>query len=127
MLFNVNTAIKNFVMAYNENLANRIRKSLAHLPGVEEKHMFGGICFMLNRKMCIGVTQDEMMCRINPAIYEELLEKEGCREMIFTGKPMKGYVFVNEAGMKTVKAFDYWINLCIEFNYLAKATKKQKR
>lgn len=113
-------------MAYNTKLTDRIRESIADIPNVEEKFMFGGVCFMLNGKMCIGVVQDEMMCRINPAVYEEALRKDGCREMVFTGKPMKGYVYVSEEGMKTKKEFDYWINLCVAFNSLAKASKKKR-
>ena len=113
-------------MAYNTKLADRIRETIADMPNVEEKFMFGGVCFMLNGKMCIGVVQDEMMCRINPAVYEEALRKDGCREMVFTGKPMKGYVYVSEEGMKTKKEFDYWINLCVAFNSLAKASKKKR-
>src|SRR5438309_372594 len=113
-------------MAYDEKLNDRIRESIAHLPNIEEKHMFGGTCFMVNGKMCIGVVKDEMMCRIDPVVYEEALEKTGCREMNFTGKSMKGYVFVSHDGMKTKKQFDYWINLCLEFNQKAKAAKKKK-
>jgi TfoX/Sxy family transcriptional regulator of competence genes len=113
-------------MAFNEKLNNRIREAMASLPKVEEKHMFGGTCYMLNGKMCVGVVKDEMMCRINPEVYEEVLQKEGCREMVFTGKPMKGYVFVSEEGLKTQKQFTYWINLCVEFNSLAKSSKKKK-
>lgn len=113
-------------MAYNEKLSNRIREALADFPDVEEKMMFGGVCYMLNGKMCVGVSKDEMMCRIDPDIYEELLEKNGCREMVFTGRPMKGYVFISEEAMKTKKDFDYWINLCVEFNSKAKASKKKK-
>lgn len=111
-------------MAYSEKLNNRIREAMADLPKVEEKYMFGGVCYMLDGKMCVGVVDDEMMCRIGPDVYEEALEKSGCREMIFTGKPMKGYVFVSDEGMKTKKQFDYWINLCVEFNKFAKASKK---
>ncbi|MBK9248483.1 MAG: TfoX/Sxy family protein [Ignavibacteria bacterium] len=114
-------------MAYNENLANRIRKSLALLPNIEEKMMFGGVCFMLNGKMCVGVTKDEMMCRIDPDIYESALSKRGCREMVFTGKPMKGYVFVSEDGMESSSDFDYWIQQCVEFNAKAKASTKKKK
>jgi TfoX/Sxy family transcriptional regulator of competence genes len=113
-------------MAYDEKLNDRIRAAIASLPNVEEKYMFGGTCFMLNGKMCVGVVKDEMMCRIDPGVYEEALEKEGCREMVFTGKPMKGYVFVSEKGMKTKKQFDYWINLCLDFNKKAKASKKRR-
>lgn len=114
-------------MAYNEKLNDRIREAIAHLPKVEEKHMFGGSCFMLNGKMCVGVVKDEMMCRIDPGIYEEALEKRGCREMVFTGKPMKGYVFVSGDGLKTKKEFDYWINLCLDFNKRAKAAQKRRK
>jgi len=114
-------------MAYNEKLNDRIREAIANLPKVEEKHMFGGTCFMVNGKMCVGVVKDEMMCRIDPDIYEEALHKRGCREMVFTGRPMKGYVFVSEDGMKTKKEFDYWINLCLEFNKKAKASKPKKK
>ena len=113
-------------MAFNQQLNDRIRESIAHLPDVEEKHMFGGSCYMVNGKMCIGVIKDEMMCRIGPEIYEQVLEKNGCREMNFTGKPLKGYVYVCQEELKTKKEFDYWINLCLEFNKKAKASKKRK-
>lgn len=116
-----------FSMAYNKKLNDRIREAIAHLTNVEEKHMFGGTCFMVNGKMCVGVVKDEMMCRIDPGVYEESLEREGCREMVFTGKPMKGYVFVSEEGIKTKKQFDHWINLCLEFNKKAKAAKKKAK
>src|ERR1700752_653437 len=112
-------------MAFNEKLADRIREALVNVPKVEEKFMFGGVCFMVNGKMCVGVVKDEMMCRIDPAMDEVALEITGCRRMDFTGKPMKGYVFVSEEGMKTKKAFEYWVDLCLEFNSKAKASKKK--
>jgi len=111
-------------MAFNEKLANRIRETLVNTPKTTEKLMFGGICFMVNNKMCIGVAKEEMMCRIDPRKEEEALEKIGCRRMDFTGRPMKGYVFVSEDGMKSKKDFMYWINLSLDFNKLAKASKK---
>ena len=113
-------------MAFDEKLNDKIREAMAMLPNLEEKFMFGGTCFMLNGKMCVGVVKDEMMCRIDPGVCEEALQRRGCREMDFTGKPMKGYVYVSADGMKTKKEFDYWINLCIEFNKKAKAAKKKK-
>ncbi len=64
-------------MAFNEKLNDRIREAMAPLKKIEEKYMFGGCCYMLNGKMCVGAVKDEMMCRINPEIYEELLEKRG--------------------------------------------------
>ncbi len=114
-------------MAYNEKLSDRIREAISHLPKVEEKLMFGGSCYMVNGKMCVGVVKDEMMCRINPEIYEAALKKRGCREMDFNHRPMKGFVFISEEGMKTKKEFEYWINLALDFNKNAKATKKKKK
>ena len=114
-------------MAFNEKLSNRIRETLAETPNVEEKYMFGGVCYMVNDKMCVGVVDDELMCRIGPDKYEEALEKTGAREMIFTGKPMVGYVFVSDEGMKTKRDFEYWINLCLDFNKYAKSSKKKKK
>lgn len=113
-------------MAYNENLANRIREALSDLPNIEEKEMMGGLTFMYNDKMCVGIIKDEMMCRIDPALHEAVVEKQGCRTMDFTKRPMKGYVMVDDTGMETSEDFDYWINLCLEFNKRAKATKKKK-
>jgi len=114
-------------MAYNEQLNDRIREALAGYKQVEEKYMFGGCCFMLNDKMCIGVVGDEMMCRIGPDAYEEALTMPGCREMIFTGRPMNGYVYVSEEGYKTNKQFLHWIDLCVQFNAVAKASKKRSK
>ena len=113
-------------MAYSENLANRIRESLQHLKKVEEKEMMGGLTFMVNGKMCVGIIKDELMCRIDPALHETAVEKNGCRTMDFTGRPMKGYVMVDDSGMKTKKDFDYWISLSLDFNKKAKSSKKKK-
>lgn len=115
-------------MAYNEILADRIREALVHLhSSVEEKQMMGGLTFMLNGKMCVGVFKDEMMCRIDPEIMETVLSKTGCRIMDFTGRPMKSYILIEESGMRLQKDFDYWINLCIDFNSRAKASPKKKK
>lgn len=113
-------------MAYSEKMADRIREALADQKNIEEKKMFGGLCFMVNDKMCIGVNQDEIMCRVGPDVYDEAVERNGARPMDFTGRPMKGYVFVHEDGLKKKSDFDYWIKLCLEFNKKAKASKKKK-
>jgi len=112
-------------MAYNEKLANRIRERLAELPNIEEKEMMGGLTFMYNDKMCVGIIRDELMCRIDPTLHDAVIEKTGCRTMDFTKRPMKGYVMVDDTGMKTKKEFEYWINLCLEFNKKAKSSKKK--
>lgn len=112
-------------MAYNEILVNRIRELLMHQPNVIEKNMFGGVCFMVNEKMCIGIVKDELMCRIDPTLDEIVLEKRGCRPMDFTGKKMKGYVYVSEEGLQTMEDYNYWLNLCLDFNPKAIASKKK--
>lgn len=113
-------------MAYNEILANRIRECLAEITEADEKEMMGGLVFMVKEKMCVGVVKNEMMCRIDPDIYDELLEKEGCRNMDFTKRPMKCYVFVDETGMRDKAEMKYWIDLAVDFNERAKSSKKKK-
>jgi TfoX/Sxy family transcriptional regulator of competence genes len=111
-------------MPYNESLAARIREALSHLPKVEEKFMFRGVCFMVNGKMCVCVGHDEMMCRVAPDVFEEGVERPGSRAMMRNGKAIKGYVFVSEEGWKAKKNFDYWIKQCLDFNSEAKSSKK---
>ena len=113
-------------MAYNEKLANRIRERLGEVRKVKEKEMMGGLTFMVNDKMCVGIIKDEMMCRIDPNLQEEALSRKGCRIMDFTGRPMKGYVMVDETGMRSKKDFDYFIELSLSFNKVAKSSKKKK-
>lgn len=112
-------------MPYSEKLADIIREALANLPDIEEKKMFRGVCFMVNGKMCICVSGNELMCRVGPAIYEEALEKNGTRAMINNGRTIKGFVFVDESVLKTKSDFDYWINNSLAFNKFAKASKKK--
>ena len=114
-------------MAYNEKLADRIREmiSLTHKK-VVEKRMFGGLCFMVNDKMCVGVEQERLMVRLDPAIYDEVMMKEGCKPMDFTGKIMKGYVFVDIDELNTKKKLEYWIGLALDYNKIAKASKNKK-
>jgi len=114
-------------MAYNEKLANRIRERLSVLDNVTEKEMMGGLTFMYNDKMCIGIIKDEMMCRIDPALHDDCVEMRGCRTMDFTKRPMSGYVMIDETGMKTKKDFEYWIGLCLDYNKIAKSSKKKKK
>ena len=112
-------------MAYNEFLADRIRQSL-HDRNIafEEKKMMGGLCFMVDDKMCLGVVKDLLMARVGPVAYDEALDQPGAREMNFTGKPMKGFVFVEEDGIDMDEDLDHWIELCLDYNPLAKSSKK---
>ena len=115
-------------MAYNEKLADMTREliSLSHKK-VTEKAMFGGLCFMVNDKMCVGVEKDRLMVRLDPAKYEEVMEKDGCKPMDFTGKVMKGFVFVDANVLNTKKKLDYWVKLALEFNTIAKSSKKSAK
>lgn len=113
-------------MAYNEKLAGRLREALADVPRVEEKKMFRGVTFMVNGKMCISVSGENLMCRFDPALQEEVLGKRGAEPMIMKNREYKGYAYVNPEGFKSKKDFDYWVSLCLDFNKRAKASKKKK-
>ncbi len=113
-------------MAYDERLADRIREILVDQPVIEEKQMMGGVAFMVNNKMCVGVIKDEMMARIDPDIFDEAIEKHGCRPMDFTRKPMKGWVFISPEGIDNIKNLEYWIGLALDFNKRAKVSNKRK-
>jgi TfoX/Sxy family transcriptional regulator of competence genes len=114
-------------MEYNKELADRIRERLMELPMVEEKGMMGGLVFMVNNKMCVGIIKDELMCRIDPEFHEAAVELTGCRTMDFTNRPMRGYVLVDETGMRSLKDLDFWINRALEFNPKAKSSKTNKK
>ena len=114
-------------MAYDENLANRVREliSLTH-TNVDEKKMFGGLCFMVNGKMCVGVERERLMVRLDPSKYEGVLEEDGCTPMDFTGRPMRGFVFVDIQALQSRKVLEHWIHLALEYNSIAKPSKKKK-
>lgn len=113
-------------MAYSEQLAARVRKILTDVPLVEEKKMMGGLTFMVNDKMCVGVLKDDLMVRLDPIAYDAALKRKGCREMDFTGKPMVGFVFISSKGTSNTKDLSYWIELALDFNKKAKVSKKRK-
>ena len=114
-------------MAYDEKLAGRVRAFLTNQKNVAEKRMMGGLAFMVNGKMCVGIVKKDLMARIDPDVYEEALRRSGCREMDFTGKPLKGFVFVDPGGIKTDEMLRDWIGLALAFNGKAKSSKKPKR
>lgn len=115
-------------MAYDEKLAGRVREliSLTHQIS-EEKKMFGGLCIMVNGKMCVGVEKGRLMVRLDPAKYDAVMEKKGCRPMDFTGKVMKGYVFVDAAVLNKEKELEYWIKLALDYNKMAKTSKTKSK
>ncbi|TRX72148.1 TfoX/Sxy family protein [Carboxylicivirga sp. M1479] len=113
-------------MAYDEHLADRIRLSLRTKGTLyQEKKMMGGLTFMIDNKMCIGIIKNDLMARISPSIYEEALKEEGCKVMNFTGKPMKGYVMIEPRGIDMDEDLDKWVQRCIDFNPFAKSSKKK--
>lgn len=114
-------------MAYDEKLADRVRGFLVNEKKVEEKKMMGGLTFMVNDKMCVGILSNDLMVRLDPSNYESALEMEGCREMDFTGRPMKGFVFVSVEGTGTPKKLSQWINLALDYNKQLKPAKTKPR
>ena len=111
-------------MAYNEKLADRVREALADIPDVEEKKMFRGVTFMVNDKMCVSVSGEELMLRLDPEITEQLTEENGTRPMVHGGRHMKGFIYISEERFRNQKDFDHWIKLALDFNPKAKASKK---
>ena len=113
-------------MAYNIELADRIRDFFATQTNlkVEEKKMFRGLTFMVNGKMCVSVSNDNLMCRFDPNLQYEVENRKGFQTMIMKGRAYKGYCYVYEDGYKTKKDFEYWLHLCLDFNDKAKASKR---
>ncbi len=96
-------------MAYNEGLADRIRQALARERGVDEIKMMGGLCFMIGGHMALGIVGEELMIRVGPDGYERALGRVHAREMVFTGRSMKGFVFVEPAGIRTKRSLASWV------------------
>lgn len=112
-------------MAYDEHLANRIDHVLKQKKvRFESKKMMGGLCYMVNDKMMVGIVKDSLMIRIDPDLYESSLKKPGCRHMDFTGKVMKGFLLVDPVGIDMDDDLEYWIGLCLDFNPRARSSKK---
>ena len=102
-------------MAYDEKLASRVRKLLKSEKNSDEKKMFGGLAFMLNGSMCCGVIQNLLVARVGPDSYESALAEPHTRPMDFTGKPMKGYVYVEPKGYESEEELKKWLDRSVEF------------
>ncbi|MGO4918210.1 TfoX/Sxy family protein [Maribacter spongiicola] len=111
-------------MAYSEYLADRVRSRLKGKGDLEEKKMMGGLTFMMNGKMCLGIMfdkkreEDKLMVRVGKLNYEELLDKLGSKPMDFTGKPIRGFLFIGPDGFDTEDDLDFWTEKALEFNRL---------
>ena len=119
-------------MAFSQVHADRIsqyfqEKNIAFIA----KKMMGGLCFMVDDKMCCGIHFDKkrqtdlLMARIGENAYPNAIKRKGCQPMDFTGRPMKGYVFVCPQGFDLDTDLAYWLDLCLAFNPLAKSSKKK--
>ena len=115
-------------MAYSTTLAERVRTYLERMADlkVEEKEMFRGLAFLVNGKMCVNISGEDLMCRYDPEFELEVAERTGFRPMIMKGKQLRGYCYVSEEGYKSKANFEYWLKLCLDFNEKAKASKKKK-
>jgi len=114
-------------MPYSEKLADRIRIALLDkgIRKFEEKKMFRGVTFMVDDKMCISVSADRLMCRVDPELHDQLLEEKPCRTMVMKGREYKGYILVNEEDVSRKVELDFWIDRCLDFNGRAKSSKKK--
>jgi TfoX/Sxy family transcriptional regulator of competence genes len=112
---------------FSQDLADRVEDQLrAGNVLFESKKMFGGVCFMVDDKMCVGVVKDELMVRLDPDFYEEALAREGARQMDFTNRPMKGFVFVEAHALETDDGLGEWLRLALEYNPKARSSKRRK-
>ena len=102
-------------MAYDEGLAERIRDVLANMPEVTENRMFGGLCFMVSGNMCCGMVGETLMARVGAEQYAECLVLPYAREMNYTGKPLKGIVYVDPKGIAEDADLKCWIGRCLNF------------
>ena len=102
-------------MAYSEKLAERIRQQMNGESGIVEKKMFGGLAFLVNGNMSCGVVGEDLMVRVGPEAYEAALAEPGAREMDFTGRPMKGMVYVAANGIRTSKRLTFWVEKGLRF------------
>jgi len=114
-------------MAYDLFLSERVSYFFKskNIPFIEKK-MFGGLCFMIDNKMCVGILKNEVTARIDPDIYEVSLTKKGCNKMNFTGRSAKGFVFLSDEAIDLDEDLYYWLQLALDFNPKAKVSKKKK-
>ena len=114
-------------MAYDEGLAERVRVVLDEERGLGEKKMFGGLCFLLDGKMCCGIVKDELMVRVGAERHAEALKKPHVRPMDFTGRPLKGFVFVASDGLDSERKLAGWVDLGAAQARSAKPAAPRKR
>ena len=102
-------------MSYDETLASRVRRVLANRSDIDEKAMFGGLAFMLGGHMCCGLVQSKLMVRVDPSAYDRLLREPHAKPMDFTGRPMRGFLYVDPAGLVSLPALEKWIARAVQY------------
>lgn len=100
-------------MAFDETLAKRVRRHFDRRTDFVEKHMFGGVCFMIRGRMCCGIIDSSLMVRLDPDEADRVVDHPHVRPMDFTGRPMRGYLFVDPEGIESPKALKSWIDRCV--------------
>src|SRR5690242_2795128 len=114
-------------MAYDEHFAERIAQALKRQHvSFEEKKMFGGIGFMVNDKMCVGILKDSLLVKIDPEQTDAVLKKKGCHVMNFGGRIMKGFVGIDPDAVDKEKDLDQWVSFALEYNKPSKPATKKK-
>jgi TfoX/Sxy family transcriptional regulator of competence genes len=107
----------------NDALIERVKASLARVPRVEEKRMFGGVAFMVRGKMCVTAGKGRIMCRIDPAVHDAAVKRKGARTVFMKGRAYRGWVYVDAAAVKTKRDLDSWVRLALDYNKHAKASR----
>ena len=102
-------------MTFDEGLAERVRDLVADQPDISERKMFGGLCFMRGGNMCFGIVGSELMVRVGPDAYETTLALPNAREMDFTGRSMRGMVYVGAAGLSEDDDLSRWLNRGLDY------------
>ena len=102
-------------MPYDEGLAQRVRDVLEERPGIAEKKMFGGLAFLLGGKMCVGIVREDLMVRVGPDEYAKAVRQPHARAMDFTGRPMKGFVYVGHEGFESDADLTRWVARGVAF------------
>ena len=102
-------------MAYDENLADRVRDQLAAEEGVAEKAMFGGLAFLLRGNMAVGVSGDDLMVRVGPDAADDALARPHTRVFDMTGRPMKAWILVEPAGTASARDLSAWIGRGLDY------------
>ena len=102
-------------MAYSEDTAQRVRGLLAGEPGLSERKMFGGLCFMVSGNMACGVLNDDLVVRVGAKGHEDAVSQPHARPMDLTGRPMKGMVYVGPGGLESPEELKGWVERGLRF------------